>query len=248
MIKYFRKIRQRLLTENKFSKYLLYAIGEIVLVVIGILIALWLNNLNQERTNNEERRNLKIALKAELFENKEFFNSYKIYAEECGKKTVTILNVSAGANSKFPLDTLRKYAIDMMPFRAFAIDESRRNSAKSAGQLKLLNSMESTALAEYETILENYKEARKVNTIWKENNRILFIYLASFDMLNKRDYDGTILLNHPDYVLSDEEFLTFLKKKDTYAKLKDIFISTEVDVRWLDAVIKTLDETIEALN
>ena len=47
MIKFFRKIRQKLETENKFSKYLLYAIGEIVLVVIGILIALQLNNLNE---------------------------------------------------------------------------------------------------------------------------------------------------------------------------------------------------------
>ena len=47
MIKFFRKIRQKLLTENKFSKYLLYAIGEIMLVVIGILIALQLNNLNE---------------------------------------------------------------------------------------------------------------------------------------------------------------------------------------------------------
>jgi sensor domain CHASE-containing protein len=46
MIKFFRKIRQRLLTENKFSKYLIYAIGEIVLVVIGILIALSINNSN----------------------------------------------------------------------------------------------------------------------------------------------------------------------------------------------------------
>ena len=44
MIKFFRKIRQRLLSENKFSKYLLYALGEIVLVVIGILIALRINN------------------------------------------------------------------------------------------------------------------------------------------------------------------------------------------------------------
>ena len=49
MIKFFRKIRQKLLTENKISKYLLYAIGEIVLVVVGILIALQLNNLNDER-------------------------------------------------------------------------------------------------------------------------------------------------------------------------------------------------------
>ena len=48
MIKFFRKIRQRLLTENKFSKYLLYAFGEILLVVIGILIALQINNWNEE--------------------------------------------------------------------------------------------------------------------------------------------------------------------------------------------------------
>ena len=49
MIKFFRKIRQRLLGENKFSKYLFYAIGEIILVVIGILIALQINNYNEQR-------------------------------------------------------------------------------------------------------------------------------------------------------------------------------------------------------
>lgn len=53
MIKFFRKIRQRLLTENKFSKYLIYAIGEIVLVVIGILIALAINNKNEERKKQQ---------------------------------------------------------------------------------------------------------------------------------------------------------------------------------------------------
>ncbi len=51
MIKFFRKIRQRSLTENKFSKYFLYAIGEIILVVIGILIAFWINNWKEEKIN-----------------------------------------------------------------------------------------------------------------------------------------------------------------------------------------------------
>ena len=55
MIKFFRKIRQKMLTENKFSKYLLYAIGEIVLVVIGILIALQVNNMNEvEKVKDKE--------------------------------------------------------------------------------------------------------------------------------------------------------------------------------------------------
>jgi len=48
VIKFFRRIRKQLLSENRFSKYLLYAIGEIVLVVIGILIALQINNKNDQ--------------------------------------------------------------------------------------------------------------------------------------------------------------------------------------------------------
>lgn len=49
MIRFFRKIRQTLLAESKFSKYLLYATGEIILVVIGILLALQINNWNDNR-------------------------------------------------------------------------------------------------------------------------------------------------------------------------------------------------------
>ena len=53
MIKFFRKIRQKLAYENNKGKYLRYAIGEIALVVVGILIALSLNNYSKfrERTN-----------------------------------------------------------------------------------------------------------------------------------------------------------------------------------------------------
>ena len=53
MIKFFRKIRQKMLAENKFSKYLLYAIGEIILVVIGILIALQLNTNRENKTKRD---------------------------------------------------------------------------------------------------------------------------------------------------------------------------------------------------
>ncbi len=64
MIKFFRKIRKKLLSENKFSKYLIYAIGEIVLVVIGILIALQVNNQNQIKNEKKALKNYldKIAI------------------------------------------------------------------------------------------------------------------------------------------------------------------------------------------
>lgn len=51
MIKFFRKIRKKLLVENRFNKYALYAFGEIMLVVIGILIALQINNNNQAKND-----------------------------------------------------------------------------------------------------------------------------------------------------------------------------------------------------
>lgn len=66
MIKFFRRIRQKLLSENKFSKYLLYAIGEIVLVVIGILIALQINNWNEARKARIEEKTLLTSLKSEM--------------------------------------------------------------------------------------------------------------------------------------------------------------------------------------
>lgn len=58
MITIFRKIRQGLFKEGRFSKYLLYAIGEIVLVVIGILIALQLNNWNADYQAGKEELKL----------------------------------------------------------------------------------------------------------------------------------------------------------------------------------------------
>jgi len=75
MIKYFRKIRQDLLSEGKTGKYLKYAIGEILLVVIGILIALQLNNWNE---NRKEQNQLQIYYKqiiSDLDEQKIYSNA-----------------------------------------------------------------------------------------------------------------------------------------------------------------------------
>lgn len=97
MLKLFRKIRQNLLMENKTSKYLKYAIGEIVLVVIGILIALQINNWNQKRMLlNEEKvilKNIhteflenKIAKKIAFKKNKQVLKASKILLNLVGQK------------------------------------------------------------------------------------------------------------------------------------------------------------------
>ena len=85
MIKFFRHIRKRLLSESKFSKYMLYAIGEIALVVIGILIALQINNWNEGRIEKKtETAILSLLLKdlqsAETFSS-EFIESEQYYLD-----------------------------------------------------------------------------------------------------------------------------------------------------------------------
>ncbi|MEJ2114363.1 MAG: DUF6090 family protein [Flavobacteriaceae bacterium] len=70
MIKFFRNIRKNLLSEGKTGKYLKYAIGEIMLVVLGILIALQVNNWNQDRIARREADIFLDRLKQDLLNEK----------------------------------------------------------------------------------------------------------------------------------------------------------------------------------
>lgn len=66
MIPFFRKLRRRLLAGNQLSKYLLYALGEVVLVVVGILLALQVNTWNNNREDRREEHALLLRLEIEL--------------------------------------------------------------------------------------------------------------------------------------------------------------------------------------
>ena len=68
MAKLFRRTRQKFLRENRFSKYLIYAIGEIALVVIGILVALQINAVHQNRQRAKLEKVLLQQVKFELLE------------------------------------------------------------------------------------------------------------------------------------------------------------------------------------
>jgi len=86
MINYFRKIRHNLIQKNKTSKYLKYAIGEIILVVIGILIALQINTWNQNRLErlNEQKiiKDLKVEFEANYKDLNKTLKQHQIGIEE----------------------------------------------------------------------------------------------------------------------------------------------------------------------
>ena len=87
MLQFFRKIRYGLAKDQQFFKYSRYAIGEIVLVVIGILIALQINNWNEERKFRKEES---AYLKRLVSENKDDLETFKIIRNNLSKGIETI--------------------------------------------------------------------------------------------------------------------------------------------------------------
>lgn len=109
MIKFFRHIRKRLISESKFSKYLLYAIGEIILVVIGILIALQVNNWNENNRQYREAQTKIRELQGEFAENrivlKERINDLE-NANTYVRKIIDLTNEIGTAPENFNLDSI----------------------------------------------------------------------------------------------------------------------------------------------
>jgi hypothetical protein len=113
MIKFFRKIRYDLMEKNKTGKYLKYAIGEIVLVVIGILIALQLNNLNENKKNDvfekeilsqiqENLKNDRLGLKKiEMNFSKAISSSDKILNAKVSQQTEDSIKIWLGTIIQF---------------------------------------------------------------------------------------------------------------------------------------------------
>ena len=92
MIKFFRNIRQNMIKQNKVSNYLLYAIGEIVLVVIGILIALQVNNWNIEKNKSKLEKVLLAQVKDEILEVYKDLESDLTFLNQGNRSYLNVLN------------------------------------------------------------------------------------------------------------------------------------------------------------
>lgn len=131
MIKLFRKIRQKLLTENKLSKYLLYAFGEIVLVVIGILIALQFNNWN---TINQIRE-VEIKYLKEIAKNLDSDMDdiqFNINFNETRNRAIEIVLNSLQSDEGYS-DTLDIYFGSLLYTTRSVVDYSAFDALKSQG-------------------------------------------------------------------------------------------------------------------
>lgn len=94
MIKFFRHIRRKLIHKDEMGKYLKYAIGEIILVVIGILLALQINNWSQDFQNSKKEKGFLKDMQLEFLEDKKMLDRFIQLTEqkkESGKEVQQFL-------------------------------------------------------------------------------------------------------------------------------------------------------------
>ena len=138
MIKFFRKVRQKLLSENKFSKYLLYAIGEIVLVVIGILIALQINTWNTERIAKKEEQIILKQLKSEFRTNLNQLNEKIDLHDKLITSGQRILEFIDGEQVIQNQDSLNSILSNTLPAPTFDPINGVTNDIINSGKLYLI--------------------------------------------------------------------------------------------------------------
>ena len=167
MIKFFRKIRQNLLSEGKTGKYLKYAIGEIVLVVIGILIALEINNWNNNRINNKREssyiKNIKRDLNNQLKANNIQIDFEKEVAEYC-----QIALKSYKETNTLKIDSAFAVAIGSITSRrTFLNPNPAYTELISSGNIELLKN-------EYfkDQLINYYQELERIEKIIDKNNTL----------------------------------------------------------------------------
>lgn len=137
MIQFFRKIRKELLAENKFSKYLFYAIGEIVLVVIGILIALQINNWNNNRIKKNAENQYYQNIKRQITEDKqEIIGNINYNNVDLNKLKYGVQIIEENDRSK--TDSLGYIAMNLVRYSDFNRQSNIYETMVNSGEIKLL--------------------------------------------------------------------------------------------------------------
>ncbi len=221
MIKFFRKIRQNLLTENKFSKYLIYAVGEIVLVVIGILIALAINNWNNERLDRQEAKMTSQNIHDEFAKNqliiKKTINEYS-GVFDASLALVDLIGVDREELLKHNLDSLFNSSLEMDFY--FPTSKSFDNVLQSGGTSVLERAELKNTLMEWISLIDQIRNYDELITNWQ--NSQYMPYLAStvsfkqMNIYNQKVYGGESRIKTDYYPMFQEIWLENLLNNYLY--------------------------------
>ena len=252
MIKFFRHIRQNLIMENKTSKYLKYALGEIVLVVVGILIALQINNLNEERKRARQESKILMSLKSDFIESKQRLHQTMIMQNLVIKRSSALISIFEG---KIPMpinDSIKKY----LQYGAFSWYRAEMvtgayDALINAGDSELIqNTALTKMLADYFSILNSGFEDQETSMNLLNNMQIIaepaLLELSVPHLRNRIGLDALSGLNEQDaitFLFKQKSFFGHLYNKTL---IEDLRFDIQKDLMFrIDEIIKVIDTELK---
>jgi len=240
MIKFFRKIRQYSVSEGKTGKYFKYAIGEIILVVIGILIALQINNWNELRKQKLVEIDILEGIRNDILKDTIDLNfNIRAYSRYIKSDSIVLNHL---INKKdLNQNVVNKLIISMEADWFIILHDSHFQEAKLKGlsiisdlnlreSISRLYEFDYRALILMENSSENYNHSKYVN---KKLNQYLGFDSSGF-IINKTFYNR---------LLSDDNILYNIKQGQLKKKeLLDLHLST------LDSALKVVKNIDKKLN
>ncbi|NNJ88229.1 MAG: hypothetical protein HKP53_02400 [Eudoraea sp.] len=179
MINFFRKIRKKLADDNKPQKYARYAIGEIILVVIGILIALSINNWNEDRKTTNTEIEYLIRLRSDLANDTAYYHSRIKYANKviADHKKAIILSYNEITS---PQDFYERFHNIEWSSEFLTIRDNTYAEMHNAGQINIIKNEKIKT-----EILEFYRQVDVVAKHFEEFNNTSIGFLSDFLIKSK---------------------------------------------------------------
>jgi len=170
MFRFFRRMRKKLIRENNSSSYLLYAAGEIILVVIGIIIALQINILNETRKEYNQITNYAEALTVELERDIEML---KIIEYTANQLSIRIDSLSKYVRGK-QIDEISNLTLLSLTwvqvYRPYSWHRATIEELKNSGSLRLFKNKElAKMIVEYDAFTRHMDVDYNADRIQGEN-------------------------------------------------------------------------------
>lgn len=184
MIKFFRHIRKSLVEQNKMSKYFKYAIGEILLVVIGILIALQINNWNENRKRLQKERELYLNIIKDLDEEHKVLQEHITYSDTLKNYFRKIYERGSGKSDS--LELANPFLLVQNFNYASIMLQNHENSTDKISSVKLRSSLNEYLVESKDLFTRRTEEVNAINEL-----RRPFLIKNKVIDLNKLLYENT---------------------------------------------------------
>ena len=248
MLKFFRNIRQTLLMENppaqragKTSRYLKYAIGEIVLVVIGILIALQINNWNENRKEALKEKQLLSNLQSEFKDNLKDLDSIAVEVDKVIHSLEKVFEMFSPSTSNISQDSLNAWLSSAMYSPNWKPSEYLLNSLNNSGSIAELRN-EKLKLLLYKWSRQQ-KEMAEIRLRTERTGEEIILFLKEFGSLRNLDITGTEFNYRPSTLSINNSSLMSDPRFENH--IDDKLFMYKTTKQWLVRAKRTIVELID---